>query len=227
MTWSQGVFACCGGVLAPATGVLCAWRLRRQDGSPLKGFILGFGSVLCVMIAVSFLAILVFPGYPGEPVPEPTAISFTIPVLAASILALWLVDWRQARTNRFPFLGASSLVVLYLAGILATYELFTWPYRKALPLSASEVNEYVWTDGFLPDFSYYLRARITEEQFLNYVARFKLAIDGKRELFAGPHEVPWWSPSSGAHEVYELENGDWSMEAIYDNGIMWVMARLQ
>lgn len=227
MTWAQGVFAFCGGVLAPTTGVLCAWRLRCQDGSPLKGFILGFGSVLCVIIAVSFLAILFFPEYPKGDISELIAISFTLPVLVSSILAVWLVDWRRSKANRFPLLSASSLVVLYLAGIYASYEMFTWSYRKSLPWSASEVKEYVWTDGFLPDFAYYLRAQITKEQYLNYVARFKLVSGGKRELFNGPHEVPWWSPSAGAHEVYQLEDGDWSMEVVYENGIIWVMARNQ
>lgn len=224
MTWAQGVFAFCGGVLAPATGILCAWRLRRQDGSPLKGFVLGVGTVFCSLIAVSFLAIFIFPGYPRVPVPEPIAISFTIPVLASSILAIWLVVRKRSGSSRFPFVGASALLALYVAGILAAYHMFTWPYRKALPWSASEVKEYIWTEGFLPDFSYYLRARITEKQFLDYVARFELESAGKREQFAEPDEAPWWRPSPGAHEVYRLEDGDWSMEALYDDGIMWVMA---
>lgn len=92
MTWAQGVFAFCGGVMAPAVGILCAWRLRRDDESPLRGFILGFVTVVCALIACSFLAIFAFPGYPEVPISEPIAISFTIPVLIASILALRFIE---------------------------------------------------------------------------------------------------------------------------------------
>ncbi|MFN0075229.1 MAG: hypothetical protein ACKVY0_02020 [Prosthecobacter sp.] len=225
ITWAQGVFAFCGGVLAPATGILCVWRLRRQDVSPLKGFVLGFGTVFCALIAVSFLARFIFPGYPRVTVPEPIAISFTIPVFASSILAIWLVVRKRSCSTRFPFGGASALLTLYVAGIFAAYHMFSWPYRKALPWSASEVEEHIWTAGFLPDFSYSLRARITEEQFLDYVARFELKSAGKREYyFFERDEAPRWGPSPGAYETYRREDGDWSMEAMYDNGIMWVTA---
>lgn len=224
MTWAQGVFAFCGGVLAPATGILCAWRIRRQDVSLLKGFVLGFGTVFCVLIAVSFLAKLIFPGYPDDPVPEPIAISFTIPVLISSIFAIRLIVRNRSDSSRFPFVGASVLLVIYAAGIFAAYHMFTWSYRKALPWSASEVKEHVWTEGFLPDFAYYLRARITEEQFLEYVARFELERVDQQWYPTKPLEVPWWGPSPGAHLFYRLEDDGWLMEAIYDNGIIWVKA---
>lgn len=224
MTWAQGVFAFCGGVLAPATGILCAWRIRREDVSLLKGFVLGFGTVFCVLIAVSFLAKLFFPGYPDDPVPELIAISFTIPVFISSIFAIRLIVPSRSELNRFPFFGASVLAVIYVAGVFAAYEMFTWSYRKALPWSASQVKEQVWREGFLPDFAYYLRARITEEQFLEYVVRFELESAGKMGYFTKPSEAQWWGPTPGEHEVYRLEENGWSMEAVYDNGVIWVKA---
>lgn len=223
-TWAQGVFAFCGGVLAPATGILCGWRLRRKGGSPLEGFVLGFGTVFCVLIVASLLARFIFPEYPREPVPETIAISFTIPVFGSSILAIWLVVRKRFSSTRFPFVGASVLLTLYVTGIFAAYHMCTWPYRKALPWSASEVKERIWTAGLLPDFSYSLCARITENQFLDYVRRFKLKNVGMEESFSGRDDGPRWGPSPGVHETYRLEDGDWSMDAVYDNGMMWVRA---
>lgn len=211
--------------MAPAVGILCAWRLRHEGESPLKGFILGFATVFCALIGCSFLAIFIFPGYPNVPVSEPIAVSLTVPVIIASIFAIWLITRKRSVHNRFPFGGASALLALYLVGIFMAYQMFTWPYRRALPWSASEVKEYAWTDGFLPDFVYCLRARVTEEQFRDYVVHFELASAGSQEHFpVTDEEVSWWKPSPGAHEVFRLEDGDWEMEAVFDNGIMWVMA---
>ena len=46
--------------------------------------------------------------------------------------------------------------------------------RRALPFSAEDVHEWHLENGFLPDYSYQLKAKITADQFSRYVDRLGL-----------------------------------------------------
>ncbi|MCP4782285.1 MAG: hypothetical protein GY903_30980 [Fuerstiella sp.] len=58
--------------------------------------------------------------------------------------------------------------------LLGRYYLFEWPLRRALPWSASSIHEHSWDDGFLPDYTYHLRADLSCDQYMNYASRLDL-----------------------------------------------------
>ncbi len=227
LTWTQGVFAFCGGILAPAAGVLSGC-LRWRDGlwNVAKGFFFGLTAVICSLIASAFLAKWTFPGYPNEPVPEPLAICFTVPVLAVAVIAVALSSREVKDRSRpaSPLLAICGVAAIYLAGIVASYHFFTWPYRKALSWTAANVREHAVTDLFIPDFQYFLRADISEAQFTKYVGYYDLKSEVASPYFALQGNAPaWWVPTPIEHEIFSAESGGWRMSAVYDKGTMWVV----
>jgi len=50
----------------------------------------------------------------------------------------------------------------------------TWGYRKSLPSHAKNIEEWYWEAGLLPDYSYLLRATISESDFMKYIEKLGL-----------------------------------------------------
>ena len=66
-------------------------------------------------------------------------------------------------------------VVLALAGGWTMRKLNEWPARRHLPGGAVVIEERIQDELFLPDFTYEMRARMSAEQFAEWMARLKLA----------------------------------------------------
>ena len=87
--------------------------------------------------------------------------------------------------------------------LLGRYYLFEWPLRRALPWGASNIYEHSWNEGFLPGYTYHLRADLPREQYLNYVARLGLKPHDPssdphdfRFQWLGTDDVDWWEPKN-------------------------------
>ena len=108
------------------------------------------------------------------------------------------------------------------------------PLRRALPWSASEIQEWSWSDGFLPDYSYQLKARISHEHFQSYVESLKLSPHTLSRRYDQPSS-PWlsWSSSPGFREqwwdplptldaTFVSNHGDHWTYAKYEKGYVYV-----
>jgi hypothetical protein len=214
MTWAQGTFAFSFGILVPTVGILSAIGLKREGKkSWLKGLLVGSGAVIIALCACGLLAALLFPEYPRKRVPELLANAFTLPAAAAGVGAIWFVSKARAESKRFCILASAAVLVVYVVGLAISYQVFTWPFRKALPWSAKDVHEWYMTDGLLPDYSYQLKARVTEEQFRRYIARFGLTPHTSTRNYsdltpclswdsAPEFEDGWWDPSDSLDSTY-------------------------
>jgi hypothetical protein len=81
-------------------------------------------------------------------------------------------------------------VVLALVGGWTIGELTTWPARRHLPAGAVVVEEKIQDELFLPDFTYELRARLSAEEFVEWMARLNVppvgpAAGGRLEYAGG------------------------------------------
>ncbi len=115
--------------------------------------------------------------------------------------------------KRSAWLGLGAAVIVLAAsalgygGYVFIRDINVWGFRKALPESAVVLKEDAWEDGFLPDYSYHLIARVSPPEFLAYVGRFNLkplTRDGR--------------------VVYERVEGDETIEAWYENGCLHLHA---
>ena len=94
-----------------------------------------------------------------------------------------------------------------------------WGFRRALPSNAEDVHEWFREDGFLPDYSYQLKAKISDEQFHRYIERFELTPHSpERQYSEGPEPwlswqnngptIEWWDPSESLAETFVKQSGD-------------------
>jgi hypothetical protein len=159
--------------------------------------------------------------------------SFTLPGVAAGIAVIWWLSAARAQTKRFCILASALVVALYLSGIALCYSMFTWEFRKALPWSAREIHECYMTEPLLPDYSYQLKARITEHEFRDYIARFKLTPHtssrtySEEAIWLSWNEVPgfergWWDPSDSLDSTFVWEGNDTWIFAKYENGHLYL-----
>lgn len=113
------------------------------------------------------------------------------------------------------------------------HEMNVWPQRRALPESASDVHEWFWDDGFLPDYSYYLKARIGPDEFRPYVGKLGLAPyrqppkyeDGDFRInwrSRGSFHEDWWKPSDSLDNTFVSVDGQYWAYAKYEDGYVYV-----
>jgi len=112
-----------------------------------------------------------------------------------------------------------------------------WGYKKSLPKGATEVKEFYWTDGFLPDYEYYLKARITRTDFLWYCDTFNLILHtdtsaytddiGNLNLGGSIHSDSlkhWWDTKTNMDSLFVWQRGDeWNI-ARYFGGYLYLYA---
>lgn len=233
MTWAQGTFAFGFGILVPAVGILGAMRLKREERNWIKGFTVAAGATLLALIGSCVVAVLLFPRYPHQQVPELLANAFTFPGVLVGIGSIWFVPRARAASRNFCA-GASIIVaVLYIGGLAACYELFTWPFRKALPWTATDIHEWYWSETLLPDYSYYLKAKVTENQFRTYVARFGLTPHAPDRAYsessiwlnwesAPESDGGWWNPSDSLDTTFVREGHDTWTFAKFEQGYLYL-----
>jgi hypothetical protein len=105
-------------------------------------------------------------------------------------------------------------------------------WRRHLPASATGIKEWAWTDGFLPDFSYQLKARITDSEFVEFVASLGLTphtpdrkySEASHWLSWSPSlrfDGKWWDASNALTSTYVKEGHDTWMFAKHENGFLY------
>lgn len=194
VTPTQVALLVCFVVVGPTLGLagaLVSWRRAR---SPLRGFFAVCGAGWVSWFVACGIASFLFPRYPvdGEP-SEVVVFAMTVPLgLVAAAAILWLLS-REAAPAR-GMTGLARLKPLALAASIAAgllvwgvYEMKTWPARRRLPLDAVVVEEWAMEDGFLPDYSYRLRARMRERDFEGWARSLDLVPAGPR-TFEGVDE---------------------------------------
>ena len=125
-----------------------------------------------------------------------------------------------------------GLILLKAAFFFATWN--EWGLRKALPRTAEDVHEWAWEDGFLPDYSYMLKARISEQEFKEYVEYFGLTPHSPDRQYSeddhnlswrpcGLFDEDWWDVSDTLDANTFVSEGQttWTY-AKYENGYIYV-----
>ena len=56
------------------------------------------------------------------------------------------------------------------------------------------------------------------------MAHFELVKSVEQEYLEKPDGAPWWNPTPGLENVYRLEDRNWKMEVLFEDGVMWVYA---
>lgn len=215
-TWAQGMFAFCFIVLAPLVGILNTFQRGEKAFNTQKCIVV----VDLALLVSAVIAILLFPDYLQiSMIPEHLIVLFTLPALLAGFGVLWV----GRSTRKQTALLASIILFVYLAGALLSYGLFTRPQRMALPWSATQVQEYLWQDSFLPDFEYCLKAKISEGDFENYVDHYNLTHPIEGHVIGGGCSAEWWDISMG-YGAYGKVEGDREMLATYKNGFIYVVS---
>jgi hypothetical protein len=110
------------------------------------------------------------------------------------------------------------------------------PLRRALPTTATEVQEWQWTEeGLLAqDYAYQLKAKITEQEFLEYIHKLELTPHTPERkyglgfvlswgIFDSPQRA-WWDPSPDTTNTYVYDGGSWWTYAKWENGYIYVVS---
>lgn len=103
---------------------------------------------------------------------------------------------------------------------------------RALPETATDVKTWSWQEqGPIPqDSTLRIRARITHEEFVDYVTGLGLTPHAPERTYGhgfspawGPDpEIEWWTPSSSLAETYVLEDGASWTSAKWEDGFVWI-----
>jgi hypothetical protein len=108
-----------------------------------------------------------------------------------------------------------------------------WRFRRELPWMTKDIHERYWSHGFLPDYSYYLKARITEEQFWRYIAKFKLTPHTSTRQYSespdpwldwDPDPYSWWNPSKSLDSTFVWQGHDTWTFAKYERGYLYLVS---
>jgi hypothetical protein len=111
-----------------------------------------------------------------------------------------------------------------------------WGYREHLPSSASEIKEWYIRDELLPDYEYYLKARISPSEFEKYRIRLGLSFHTDSSKYgddmdwlstAGVYSdsvSKWWNFTSNSDSLFVWQKGDeWNI-ARYIDGHVYLYA---
>ena len=126
-----------------------------------------------------------------------------------------------------------ALVLLVCGAVgLWLYRAGQWGFRRELPWSASDVHEAVWEDGFLPDYVYCLKARITRAEFDEYARDLSLTPDLPGRVYEDdenwsslecpPGVHPWWTPPPRRDGWLIAQGGDTWTTAAYHDGYLYL-----
>ncbi|WP_420645679.1 hypothetical protein [Candidatus Leptofilum sp.] len=127
-------------------------------------------------------------------------------------------------------------VGICLGGWFLFKEITTSPFRKALPATAEEVHEWSWNEPgpLSQDFSYMLAARISNQDFMNYVDQFDLSpydqqMDVNAPSWSSGQQLnddilDWWTPTESTEGTYVYATGSYWIYAKHENGYLFLYA---
>lgn len=159
-------------------------------------------------------------------------------VLAFGILAAMTSFWVvrllfRKQTTYSRRIGLQQILLLIIAISLIHYQAYNveaWNFRKKLPWSATDVHEWHWEDFLIPDYSYCLKAKMSEEAFQDYVQEFglekkEMPLENKYVNWSGPGpEKLWWDVSTNLDDTYmfiDAQGDGWTL-AKYENGYLYL-----
>ena len=105
-------------------------------------------------------------------------------------------------------------------------------WRGHLSTNATDVLEWSWSDGFLPDYSYVMRARVSRSDFESFCTALSLTLhtpdrsytdDAHWLAWSAPPGFTntWWDVSPSLEGTYVSQGNDtWSF-AKYENGFLY------
>ena len=146
-------------------------------------------------------------------------------IVAVLLLALSIAGWWGYRKYQ-----ERRAVEALLKFLFTPNEKPSW--RRYLPATAAEVREWAWADGFLPDYGYLLKARITETEFKQFVSQLGLTPHTPdRKYSEESHwlswsalpgfDGDWWDVSSSLDSTYVSEGNDTWIFAKYESGCLY------
>ena len=143
---------------------------------------------------------------------------------------LWLLSrWISAR-----WLHILAIFLAICFAWFLWYRPDQWRFRHKLPWSAQDVHEWHREDGFLPDYSYLLKAKITEAQFRRYITKFGLTSHtASRQYSESPDpwlsweaapsfDGGWWNPSDSLEDTFVWQGYDTWTFAKYEHGYLYL-----
>ena len=114
---------------------------------------------------------------------------------------------------------------ILLLSVVAIAYLWPHPARSALPSTATGIRTLsAGPSGFTADSWYQLKAKITRDEFSQFVIDMNLApiSDGQIAKFGGHSGADWWDTSSGDADVFLRVHSQSSLErAKYENGYLY------
>jgi hypothetical protein len=102
-------------------------------------------------------------------------------------------------------IGFLAAVFMYVA--INGFCFFFYPTPKqALPFGATQIQIQQYINGFLPDYSYDLKAKVSENDFQNFIK--KIGLD------------KFYNPENKIYQDEDKKN-EWSREAYYKEGYLY------
>jgi len=100
-----------------------------------------------------------------------------------------------------------------------------WFYEKALPDTAEDVHVWHQNDGFLPDYTYYLKARISRQEFFNYIDSLEMNLHTDTSNYTD--DTLWIQTSGAFNDTIKSWWNDTRTDSMYvwQNGHEWNTAR--
>ncbi len=112
-------------------------------------------------------------------------------------------------------------------------ELNQWGFRRALPSDAQDIQEWSYSDAFIGDYIYKLKARISEDGFYKYIERLGLTAHTTDRQYSQSTEpwlrwpdnqraTPWWDPSESLATTFVKQTGDQWTFAKRERGYLYL-----
>jgi hypothetical protein len=213
----------------PVLMTIYGWRMAKEHSrsTPLYAFIC-FAITGVITFLILRAGVLLVPAFS-----ETQSYVFAFGMVAAmtSFFAVRLLF--RLPTTMSRRIGIQQILILILALCvihLEAYNVAAWNFRKKLPWSATDVHEWHWEDFLIPDYSYCLKAKMSEEAFLDYVQEFglekkEMPLENKYVSWSGPREdQSWWDVSTNLDDTYmfiDAQGDGWTL-AKYENGYLYL-----
>lgn len=140
------------------------------------------------------------------------------------------------RNKRICHVAGAAVLVALLAYLswYSWYRFTTSPLRLALPRGSTEVTDLYEDDGFLPDYSYYLKAKLpSKKSFTQYCSDMNLTPHTEQRIYSDDtvwlswngslsEPMAWWKPSPSLSGTFVEQIGDYWTMAKYEDGYLYV-----